>query len=88
MHHTKWSKLDITKSTIFQSRVFAQELSCQVRADEFLSETFIKQNWYQCTCQVNTLKKKKKQFIQDQNYLRFWKMLPRPIPRPLPLAAT
>lgn len=39
--------------------VFAQELSCQVKAHKFLSETFIKQNWYQCTCsQVNTPIKK------------------------------
>lgn len=33
-------------------------------------------------------KKKKRHVGQDQDYLRFWKMLPRPIPRPLPLAAT
>jgi len=45
-------------------KVFIQVESCHTRADEHLSETFIKQNWYQCThSQVNTppIKKKKNQ---------------------------
>lgn len=44
---------------------------------------------YQRICrQIKSPSNKKKRIGQGQNYLRFWKMLPRPIPRPLPLAAT
>lgn len=56
---TRYNKVHYFPKLDIEISLFAQELSCQVRADKVLSETFIKQNWYQCIhCQVNTPNKK------------------------------